>query len=83
MIIKLITAKMGGIFCAGDTKPIQFGTFAGVFTPDVLCIFGVIMYLRLGWVVENTGFLGALAISHGQSRCYLHPPLHFINNNKH
>ena len=40
----------------------QFNTFGGVFTPDVLTILGVIMYLRLGWVVGNTGFLGALAI---------------------
>ena len=40
----------------------KFGTFAGVFTPDVLTILGVIMYLRLGWVVGNAGFLGALAI---------------------
>lgn len=40
----------------------KFGTFAGVFTPDVLTILGVIMYLRLGWVVGNAGFLGTLAI---------------------
>ncbi|MEE4310337.1 MAG: amino acid permease [candidate division KSB1 bacterium] len=40
----------------------KFGTFGGVFTPDVLTILGVIMYLRLGWVVGNTGFLGAVLI---------------------
>ncbi|RMF59396.1 MAG: Na-K-Cl cotransporter, partial [Calditrichaeota bacterium] len=40
----------------------KFGTFAGVFTPDVLTILGVIMYLRLGWVVGNAGFLGAVSI---------------------
>ncbi|MBL7127419.1 MAG: Na-K-Cl cotransporter [Ignavibacteria bacterium] len=40
----------------------KFGTFAGVFTPDVLTILGVIMYLRFGWVVGNAGFLGAVAI---------------------
>jgi len=39
-----------------------FGTFAGVFTPDVLTILGVIMYLRLGWVVGNAGMLGAIVI---------------------
>ncbi len=43
-------------------RPKKFGTFAGVFTPDVLTILGVIMYLRLGWVVGNAGFLGAVAI---------------------
>jgi solute carrier family 12 (sodium/potassium/chloride transporter), member 2 len=40
----------------------KFSTFGGVFTPDVLTILGVIMYLRLGWVVGNAGFLGAVAI---------------------
>ena len=45
-----------------DPGPRKFGTFGGVFTPDVLTILGIIMYLRLGWVVGNTGFLGALLI---------------------
>lgn len=40
----------------------KFGTFGGVFTPDVLTILGVIMYLRLGWVVGNAGIVGALVI---------------------
>jgi len=40
----------------------KFGTFAGVFTPDVLTILGVIMYLRLGWVVGHAGLWGAVAI---------------------
>ena len=29
----------------------KFGAFAGVFTPSILTILGVIMYMRLGWVV--------------------------------
>src|SRR5210317_1484706 len=45
-----------------DLKPSKFGTFGGVFTPDVLTILGVIMYLRLGWVVGNAGLLGAVII---------------------
>lgn len=40
----------------------QFGTFAGVFTPTLLTILGVIMFLREGWVVGNAGLLGAWAI---------------------
>ena len=36
-----------------------FGTFSGVFTPTLLTILGVIMYLREGWVVGNAGLLGA------------------------
>lgn len=38
------------------------GTFGGVFTPSILTILGVIMYLRLGWVVGNVGLLGTLII---------------------
>ncbi|MDQ4078841.1 MAG: Na-K-Cl cotransporter, partial [Chloroflexota bacterium] len=33
----------------------KFGTFAGVFTPTLLTILGVIMYLRVGSVVGNAG----------------------------
>ncbi len=43
-------------------KPKKFGAFAGVFTPSVLTILGVIMYMRLGWVVGNAGLITALAI---------------------
>jgi len=40
----------------------KFGTFAGVFTPSILTILGVIMYLRLGWVVGNAGLWGTIGI---------------------
>ena len=46
----------------GPTDTRRFGTFGGVFTPSVLTILGVIMYLRLGWVVGNVGLGGALII---------------------
>tara|TARA_R110002096_G_scaffold303080_1_gene498020 strand:+ start:17767 stop:20004 length:2238 start_codon:yes stop_codon:yes gene_type:complete len=39
-----------------------FGTFGGVFTPSILTILGVIMYLRFGWVVGNVGLIGTLII---------------------
>jgi len=39
-----------------------FGTFGGVFTPTLLTILGVIMYLREGWVVGNAGLLGGFAV---------------------
>ncbi len=32
-----------------------FGTFKGVFTPSILTILGVVMYLRFGWVVGSVG----------------------------
>jgi|AntDeeMinimDraft_5_1070356.scaffolds.fasta_scaffold01540_3 amino acid transporter len=38
------------------------GTFGGVFTPSMLTVFGVIMYLRFGWVVGNVGLLGTFLI---------------------
>ncbi|NOX88733.1 MAG: Na-K-Cl cotransporter [Calditrichaeota bacterium] len=46
----------------GSSGPKKLGIFGGVFTPDVLTILGVIMYLRLGWVVGNAGFWGAVVI---------------------
>jgi len=49
-----------------DEAPIsgrkQFGTFGGVFTPTLLTILGVIMYLREGWIIGNAGLLGGLLI---------------------
>jgi solute carrier family 12 sodium/potassium/chloride transporter 2 len=39
-----------------------FGTFSGVFTPTLLTILGVIMYLRLPWTVGNAGLLGGIII---------------------
>ncbi len=39
-----------------------FGTFKGVYTPSVLTIFGVIMYLRFGWVLGNVGLPATLLI---------------------
>ncbi len=46
-----IEAKEGGL-----------GTFGGVYTPSILTILGVIMYLRFGWVVGNVGLMGSLII---------------------
>ncbi|NND32364.1 MAG: amino acid permease, partial [Saprospiraceae bacterium] len=33
----------------------KFGTFLGVYTPSILTILGLIMYLRFGWVLGNVG----------------------------
>jgi len=40
----------------------RFGTFLGVYTPSVLTILGVMMYLRFGWVVGNVGLGLAVTI---------------------
>ena len=58
-------------FLGTDSKPENqgakssdsgLGTFGGVYTPSILTILGVIMYLRFGWVVGNVGLLGTLII---------------------
>ena len=43
-------------------KAKKFGAFSGVFTPSILTILGVIMYLRLGWVSGVAGLWGLIAI---------------------
>ncbi len=40
----------------------RFGTFKGVFTPNILTILGVIMYLRFGWVLGNVGLIPTMII---------------------
>ncbi len=40
----------------------RFGTFKGVYVPSVLTILGVIMYLRLGWVLGSVGLPKTLLI---------------------
>ena len=56
--IRTVSAKQP----AAVAGPKKFGTFAGVFTPTLLTILGVIMYLRTGWVVGNAGVLGGLGV---------------------
>ncbi|MBU1318264.1 MAG: Na-K-Cl cotransporter [candidate division Zixibacteria bacterium] len=40
----------------------ELGTFLGVYTPTILTILGVIMYLRFGWIVGNLGLVKTLVI---------------------
>ncbi|MBR9987149.1 MAG: amino acid permease [Desulfosarcina sp.] len=40
----------------------RLGTFAGVFTPSVLTILGIILFLRLGYVIGSVGLARALII---------------------
>lgn len=45
-----------------SSQPAGLGAFGGVFTPSILTILGVIMYLRFGWVVGNVGLFGSFLI---------------------
>ena len=40
----------------------QFGTFSGVFTPAILTILGVIMFMRANFVVGQAGLIGSILI---------------------
>lgn len=46
----------------GANKRGTLGTFGGVFTPSILTILGIILFLRLGYVVGSTGLARALVI---------------------
>ena len=46
---------------SGDQRG-RFGTFEGVFTPNILTILGLILFLRTGWVVGQAGLLQSLLI---------------------
>lgn len=45
---------------AGDRH--RFGTFGGVFTPSILTILGVILFMRANFVVGQAGIAGAVLI---------------------
>lgn len=42
--------------------PKRLGTFLGVFTPTILTILGVILFLRVGWLAAVAGTWGTLVI---------------------
>lgn len=48
-------------------KAKKFGALSGVFTPSILTILGVIMYLRLPWIVGQAGLwatIGIILVAH-------------------
>lgn len=47
---------------ATQPRRVGFGAFKGVYTPSILTILGVIMYLRVGWVLGNAGLWETLLI---------------------
>ena len=51
-----------GRFYVGGEAGAKLGTFGGVFTPSILTILGIILFLRLGFVVGGVGLERALLI---------------------
>ena len=47
---------------AAEARENGMGMFAGVFTPSILTILGIILFLRLGYVVGSSGLVKAMAI---------------------
>ena len=45
-----------------ETTPPKFSTFTGVFTPSILSILGVILFMRANFVLGYSGLWGALII---------------------
>lgn len=44
------------------SQPVLFGTWDGVFTSCLINIFGVIVFLRSGWIVAQAGVVNAVLI---------------------
>lgn len=44
------------------SQPVLFGTWDGVFTSCLINIFGVIVFLRSGWIVSQAGVISAVLI---------------------
>lgn len=44
------------------SQPVLFGTWDGVFTSCLINIFGVIVFLRSGWIVGQAGIISAVLI---------------------
>ncbi len=57
-----MNGQQNGSTNTGNKAGSGLGTFAGVFTPSVLTILGIILFLRLGFVVGSAGLGKALVI---------------------
>ncbi len=58
--MKTTTAPAAAV--ATPVPPTGLGTFAGVFTPSILTILGIVLFLRLGYVVGAGGLSRALLV---------------------
>lgn len=44
------------------SQPVLFGTWDGVFTSCLINIFGVIVFLRAGWIVAQAGIVNGILL---------------------
>lgn len=49
------------------SQPTLFGKWDGVFTTTMVNIFGVIVFLRSGWIVAQAGIVDAMMVNHNYS----------------
>ena len=56
------TPAAAAIAAPGAIRRGTLGTFAGVFTPSILTILGIVLFLRLGYVVGGAGLGRALLV---------------------
>ncbi len=54
--------KSGAVSAAVETRGYNFGTFAGVYTPALLTILGLVMFMRTNFVLGNAGLINMLII---------------------
>jgi potassium/chloride transporter 8 len=54
------------------SQPVLFGTWDGVFTSCLINIFGVIVFLRSGWMVAEAGIIHAVLIVMATGMLYTH-----------
>ena len=58
----MIAAEHAMVPSAQSSNSKALGTFAGVFTPSILTILGIVLFLRLGYVVGGAGLRRALIV---------------------
>jgi hypothetical protein len=58
----LIPDRAWALCCSSSPADLGLSTFSGVFVPCINSIFGVVIFLRMGFVVGEAGVLEALGM---------------------